>query len=145
MGLLCFAAAENGHCYTTANVTCPALWEMKWIIVMNICQAHNWIPSGGNLFLELDLWICLVLCFIQFDAEWWMAIFGKLIISKLFIEHFNYAWVIACSSTKTKTKTKTKAFVRSCMFWNKPVTNKPIMLVMYYIRAWFGLFVTGII
>ena len=27
-----------------------------------------------------------------------------------------------------KTKTKTKVFVRSCMFWNKPVTNEPITI-----------------
>ena len=47
--------------------------------------------------------------------------------------------LIACSSTttKTKTKTKTKAFVRSCMFWNKPVTNEPIILCNVILRAWF--------
>ena len=45
----------------------------------------------------------------------------------------------ACSSTKTKmkTKTKTKAFVCSCMFWNKPVTNKPTILCNVILRAWF--------
>ena len=47
--------------------------------------------------------------------------------------------LIACSSTKTKTKmkTKTKAFVRSCMFCNKPVTNEPIILCYVILRAWF--------
>ena len=47
--------------------------------------------------------------------------------------------LIACSSTKTKTKsiTETKAFVRSCMFWNKPVTNEPIILCNVILRAWF--------
>jgi len=47
--------------------------------------------------------------------------------------------LIACSSTKTKTKTKakTKAFVCSCMFWNKPVTNKPTILCNIILRTWF--------
>ena len=46
---------------------------------------------------------------------------------------------IASSSTRTKTKrkTKTKAFVRSCMFWNKSVTNEPIILCNVILRAWF--------
>ena len=45
--------------------------------------------------------------------------------------------LIACSSTKTKTKTK--VFVRSCMFWNKPLMNEPIKYVLCYVilRAWF--------
>ena len=34
-------------------------------------------------------------------------------------------------------KTKTKAFVCSCIFWNKPVTNKPIILCNVILRAWF--------
>ena len=48
--------------------------------------------------------------------------------------------LIACSFTKTntKTKTKTKAFVRSCMFWNKHVTNEPIIICKVVLRAWFN-------
>ena len=48
-----------------------------------------------------------------------------------------YKVLIACSSPKTKTKTKTKAFVRSCMFWKKPVTNELIILFYVLLRAWF--------
>ena len=34
-------------------------------------------------------------------------------------------------------KMKTKVFVHSCMFWNKPVTNEPIILCYVILRAWF--------
>ena len=44
--------------------------------------------------------------------------------------------IIACSSTKTKKKKKSKAFVRSCMFWYKPVTNELIILCNVILRAW---------
>ena len=42
-----------------------------------------------------------------------------------------------CSFTKTKTKIKTKAFIRSCMFWNKPLTDEPMIVCKIILRAWF--------